>query len=258
MKLFFNHIPKAGGVSVHDILSSVFGRFYANLNTNGFDQIGRSTSHDALTRYTRSPNLLALGAHVQSPEEFIRAELLDACLNMSIVRDPVARLGSYYGYVKRSPHLPYYKLANKLDFDAFFDRLNEDETINLTMPAQRAQLMYEITIYPSGTLGERETVEAVRRYLERHYLLVGVTERMDLFYDRLQTMLRTLLHRPDLTIDAVHSNRTGGGTSSRLSPENQRFFHERAYTDMNLHAWLLEQGVFYNEPLVDEFATLFR
>ncbi|MEQ8667316.1 MAG: sulfotransferase family 2 domain-containing protein [Rhodospirillales bacterium] len=258
MKLFFNHIPKAGGDSVHQVLGRAFGRFYANLNTNGFGQIGRATPLEALMRYTRSPNLLALGAHAQSPDEFVRHELLETCLGVSIVRDPVARLGSYYAFVKGAAHLPYHALANEVGIDAFFETMLKDESHGFTLPSQRSQLMYEITARLSGEVGEAESIGAIRRFFDRHYLLVGVTERMDLFYDRLQTMLRTILHRPGLVVEQVHANRTGGGAAAMLSPESMRTFRDRVSTDIDLHAHLSDEGVYYNEPLVAELAKLFR
>lgn len=248
MKLFFNHIAKAGGDSLHQAMRRALGDDYVDLNNEEMGQILPATKAEAIHPYTRSTSIVAMGAHVNLPSPEIAKEILDRCLSISIVRHPVARLESYYLFVRQNPHLNDHQLAMSMGPDEFVEWMLGNAH-SMVYPWQRAQLLYENNLYRVGVRPHVETLDHMKQNLYRNYLLVGTTESMGAFYAALADILRTVTGRDDLDLREERTNTRREGEEVVFSPEMIAKIEECTAPDVTRHQWLESEGPFVNRHL---------
>ena len=163
-RILFDHVPKTGGMTIHEVLKRKLGDAVCSpiLNTSFSSALGEFERYDCVS------------GHIQ----YHPMSSLDGLWAFTVLRHPVERILSQY-YFSRSAVAPsgnpFNEAARRMDLDALVD--TEDPSIRPSlsnvMVAHFSLLMWD---------GITETTPATRLEMARHALskfnLVGLTERL--------------------------------------------------------------------------------
>lgn len=166
--LVFTHIPKTAGTSLHEAISNALDGNYAVLTPGTVSEIDFET-------------IAGIGGHqpfLATPLGKTKRQLV--CI--SILRDPVDRLISFYGHVKASPNHALSRL---------YPKIHELGVLEF------AELLYAQDYRDIGNLqchmvcGNRVTpsFEAATASLRNNFSVFGTVENIDLFLHRLAILL---------------------------------------------------------------------
>lgn len=201
--LVFLHIPKTGGMSVRQTLL----RYCAPETTfRIIHQVDDSSRFAALPLERRGEMRLIEGHMYYGIHEYVPRP----CVYTTLLRDPVARVRSFYSYVCRSKwHFLYSRIATgKLSLR---ECIEQRITVELDNYMTRSLTALEYVNVPFGRVDERMYLIA-RAHLES-IAIVGTTDRMDLLY-------RTLAHMIHLPPESPpHINQS---TPSDVLPHTDR------------------------------------
>ncbi len=130
----FVHLPKAGGTSINDFLKRVYGRGFLNVSNHAREWKQRRTSPDGvrcLAGHFKFGYHRALGRCGEKdwPKDglFTGRDIR----YVTVVREPVARVKSFYRYVKAAPKHRLHKATIGMTPREFFDYL---ESIGVVEP----------------------------------------------------------------------------------------------------------------------------
>lgn len=226
--LVFVHVPKAAGTSLNAILWQVYGRRYINYHPT-------LSRRSVVTMIERSADqVLALGAHLPFGfhQTFVRKswcrkpEKLFAkrrCRYVTVLRDPIERLKSYYRFVTTFPAHRLYKETQGMSPDEFFRHMRDiknPECANLQC----------------WLVANNRSFEVARDHLVSRYHAVGVVARMDDFVEHLKTTLRW----PDV-FEARHRNASPDRLhDSDFSDDAIEWIAETNKEDMKLYQFAKE------------------
>lgn len=142
--IVFVHIPKAAGTSLNDVLRRVYGRTFLQFHRRLHDFDMASVTPE------QARNILALSAHL--PYGFHRRlgqkkvgaggdGLFEgrSISYISVVRDPIDRLYSFYRYVLMTPAHILHDSTKGMDCQTFFNHL--EETKNGVLSNQQCALI---------------------------------------------------------------------------------------------------------------------
>jgi hypothetical protein len=126
--IVFVHVPKAGGMSLTRLLTETFGErlLHANPEKGWPPVFSDAVLADISNKrffYKAYTGHYVYGIH----QLFGRRARY-----FSVVREPLERLESYYNFVKRCEVHRYYRKAQELDIDSFFQSLIDTDDIEIS------------------------------------------------------------------------------------------------------------------------------
>ncbi len=180
-KLLFEHIPKCGGTTVINFLSSQYAKSKVFL-IDGSNTANSIALFKALPQSDRHDFDLIIGHGAHRLRKFAHPEILKA----TIFRDPVDRIVSHYYYVKSSPaHYLYDKLKN--DSLSLLDYATSDISGEL-----RNTYVNRFLDGPSNQLENypEQRVALAFSKIVAEYDVVGVLEKLDVTMNKMVEVAR--------------------------------------------------------------------
>lgn len=182
--LCFVHIPKAAGTTLNNVLYQVYGRHFFSYHS----RLSELQMHEL--NLARAANVFAIGGHSKfgfhatfGPEHE-RSEDPDGVFRgrdvryISIVRNPVDRLHSYYRFVKTfAPHR-LHRDTRHMECDEFFAHMVEIGNKECTGRLQCSLIC-----------GTSPTAAAAIQRIKDDYFLVGVADQATQFIEELSAKL---------------------------------------------------------------------
>lgn len=178
LNLIFLHIPKNGGMTLHNIIEknynpkSIFTiKVIDNIKLNTDDFINLTTNERKEIKVLKGHMLFGLHTYFDEPSQYI-----------TFLRKPEDRLYSFYHYVKKRPHHRLYQaiFGNNLSFDEFITNIDAGDLHN-------AQIRW-ISGINQGT--EKEMLEMAKKNIQNHFAFVGLQEHYDLSIILLRNILK--------------------------------------------------------------------
>jgi hypothetical protein len=215
----FVHLHKTGGTTLRRILSREYGR-------DEFLDLDFVRGEDELASYRASADqrerVRAIAGHLA----FGLADELDRPANyVTLVREPVARVLSYFHYLQAHPEAPeQYRRTTLEEFiadpDVEADVHNEQTRL---LGSQRGAERAAPT---------RATLEQAKQHIQRHVVVAGTTERFD---ESVLLMAQKLeWQSPPYYV----RRNVGSGERPELSPELRAAIVEHNTLDVELHRWV--------------------
>ncbi len=178
----FMHVPKTAGSSLYSIFRTIL---------KPPELLKLHPNRESLARLNALPKphvtrLRVLYGHV---DVHLAKQIVPLRQCVTLLRDPVERVVSYYAFAKHMNSGPHSELARRMSVTQWIDALRLPETDNGMVRRF------------SGALAEADIGSCTRQMLERakanlaHFALVGLTDRFDEFYalltNRLGVPMRT-------------------------------------------------------------------
>lgn len=269
--LIYLHIGKTAGVTLHQVLrrqfppSQTFWLHRSPVRGQATDATAGAErdEQEAIPSEGRPNRELSLAYVASLPrEKLARLRLIEGhtifglhrCLPgpstySTLLREPVARVISGYGYIRRRPRHPLYALSHKLPLDEF---LRSGVALQLDNGQTRAIAGDTTTAFGACTA---ELVEAAKRNIEEHFAVVGLTERFD---ESLLLMRRAFGWTNMHYVPANVSRRSK--SSRELDVRTRRVIEELNQLDVALYEWTRERvgATIEAEPGLEEELRRFR
>ncbi|MEQ1577361.1 MAG: sulfotransferase family 2 domain-containing protein [Hyphomicrobium sp.] len=238
--LVYVHIPKAGGTSFTELLDRVYGQrflhlqkqrllhwppeYYVSAVANRYDAIAGHLPYGMHKRFGRGFSFNPRN----HPGAFDARDLK----YISIMRDPVERVKSFYRYVTTTPSHRYHRHAKGLPPAAFFRHLEGLERNALEVRNQQSRMLGR------GCHGD---LDAIKKRIREDYFAVGVLENVDPFVAH----LRQTLGWP-ATAALPHLNRTSTRrTEDEFDAATLDWISANNTTDLELYAFVRDEGQKY-------------
>lgn len=171
--VYFLHVEKTGGSSVHRILSSVFPA--GQVCTVRLWQELEGVRPETITGFS-----LYSGHLTGSFPEFLGTKLR----TVTLLRDPVQRSISHYAHIRRDPSSPYYRLAQSMSLREFClhpatrPLIEDYQTRSLAGGTLATKTGWASELPVPATEAERAAMLARARQVLHESVAVGVTERL--------------------------------------------------------------------------------
>jgi hypothetical protein len=156
--LIFMHIPKTGGTTLSSIIQKQYNKNVVLIRNNDMNVKDIEKSNSLMGH-------LYFGIH---------HKLSKPCTYITMMRDPVERVISFYFYIKETELHPHHAEVNKMSFNEFINSKEYDFN-NLQ------------TRYFCG--GSSPDLEQAKETINKHFSVVGIAEMFD---DSLSLMKRRL------------------------------------------------------------------
>lgn len=166
--LIFLHIPKTAGSTVHTIVRRQFDR----------DRVVSKdlTTAPALHEFEKTPpgeraqiklllGHMTFGVHDLLPQ---------ASTYMTILRDPLARTGSLYHWLRLIPEHPYYEAATTMDLKDFV----LSGVASIYTDNGQVRFLSRTPNVPYGSV-TKKMLEEAKTNIAEHFSVVGLSERFD-------------------------------------------------------------------------------
>ncbi|MFN8553688.1 MAG: sulfotransferase family 2 domain-containing protein [Candidatus Obscuribacterales bacterium] len=164
----FNHIPKTAGMSFHQFIKD-------NLPSNSVLDFYTLDNRDRLVEYASQPQsrYAAIVGHLPF-SFFVNLTLPAKALHITVLREPVARLISYYYYIRTSEshYLHDWVVNEDISPQAFFESKPTMEIDNLHL---RFLCSTDCSNVPIGGC-TREMLEEAKDNLKNRFAVVGLQE----------------------------------------------------------------------------------
>ncbi len=166
----FLHIPKTAGTTLHTIVDRQYASDHIySFGSNAQDSIKKfqelSAEERAKIRFLRGHMPFGLHEFFPLTDEYI-----------TLLRDPVDRVVSYYNFILRTPEHYLYEIVTLRNM-SLFDLLQTDYPIMMN----DAQVRLLSGIWADVGYGKvpSEMLEKAKANLQRHFIVVGITEEFD-------------------------------------------------------------------------------
>ncbi|MCB8944624.1 MAG: sulfotransferase family 2 domain-containing protein [Ardenticatenaceae bacterium] len=167
--LIFLHIPKTAGTTLQRILKRQYWPRHLYHVGSAADSIA---NFQQLPAAQRAPIRLLMGHF----EMGIDASLPTPSTYFTILREPVARIISYYAHVRRDPDHYCHQLVNEQQMDLeTFIRSGADVMVDNGQTRMIAGLLYDI---PFGQCGP-DVLALAKQNVAQRFACVGLTEQFD-------------------------------------------------------------------------------
>jgi hypothetical protein len=178
----FSHIPKTAGTSLESHLMQGFA-LKDILHVNAPDLLKLPQCIYLKNRY---PHLIT-GHH---PIHGLLYQLLaeQKIVHISMMREPIARVVSYYNYIASRDYHALHKQVKDLGFDAFLSQNNLVE-LNNGQAKRLAGLLHS-----GETISDKELYYRAKTSIDRCFTLVGVTEQFRAFIQLLEKLCGLKYH----------------------------------------------------------------
>lgn len=168
--LIFLHIPKAAGTTLHSILER---RYPKSASYSMWEDQERHLAELAQWPESRRNELRLLKGHFAYG---VHQHLVGPSTYVTLLRDPVARVISHYYYVRCTPRHYLYEQMMR-------DNVTLAEYISMKITKEidndQVRLLSGVChSLPYGSLGQ-EHLEAAKHNVERHFSVVGTSDRFD-------------------------------------------------------------------------------
>jgi len=216
--VIFVHIPKAAGATLTEVMRAEYGRVH---RVDGYALTGQGSA-------ARKAERAGTRAFAGNMPFGLADRLRGSYAYVTLLREPVARIVSHYGWVLRHPESPLWPalassgmtLAEYVRSHPLQDLFNNGQTRVLggwtrsRMPA------------------DEETLETAKRNLERTFAVVGTVERFD---DALDAMRREL----GWETSGYRRLNAAPPAQRAVAPDafTQRDIEKRNALDIELYSW---------------------
>lgn len=222
LKLIFLHIPKNGGMTLHNILEknylheSIFSvKVIDHVKLNTDDFINLPPEEKAKIRLLKGHMLFGLHSYFNEPTHYI-----------SFLRKPEDRLFSFYHYVKKRPNHRLYQtiFGKNMSFDDFIKNVDAGDLHN-------AQIRF-ISGLNHGS--EQEMLNQAKINIQNHFAFVGLLEH----YDLSLVLLKKTIH-----LNKIYYRTINKGTykTKKINEETLKIVQEKNKGDYELYHFIEKQ-----------------
>ena len=238
--LLYVHIPKAGGTSFTDLLAAVYeSRFLHVQRRRTLRWPAEYYTRGAANRYLAISGHLPYGFHkrfgsslpwtAKGGEGVFEGRDLKY---ISIMRDPVERVKSYYRYVTTTPSHRLHQRLKGLAPAAFFGLIEEIERHGGETRNQQSRMLGR---------GHVSDPAALWRSIRENFYAVGVLEDVDPFVAH----LRRTLGWPD-TAGLAHLNKSSSARAgAEFDADTLGWIRRNNAADIELYACVRDEGPKY-------------
>lgn len=248
--IIFIHIPKTAGITLVKVLERQFGVESIFQFREGAS-FGRSLLEYQTMSYFKRNRIRVARGHVA----YGLHDLLGRPGKyMTLLREPVERMISYYYYVRRKPDSEEYDLARRLSLEEFITKSNWTTADN----GQTRQLSGEpgAFVMDHFVKTSQSWLERAKRNIEQKFSLVGLTEEFDLTL----LLLKRQLGLRDVYYYTANVS-TGRPHKEDLSPSALRLIQDYNELDCDLYKFALElfhTRIVSQQPLLQVELDMFR
>jgi hypothetical protein len=155
-------------------------------------------------------------------------------IHVTMIREPVARVVSYYNYLStRSDHALYKTIVN-LDFDQFLSQSNLVELHN----GQARRLAG--LLHSNETVSDNALFERAKFVVDNCFTLVGVTEKFDAFLNLLTAKYDVKFNKTARKNQSIIKL-----NNSELTPSQIQQIKEYNSVDIRLYSYVYEKFLRY-------------
>lgn len=222
--VLFTHVPKAGGTSLKQALTTIYGRHFQDHHPR-LNNVAEQFADDKLVPH----EIQALSSHIPfGYHRRIQGFSDRLILPVTIVRDPIDRMVSYYNFIQTFPPHRLHRETKGLDIDEFFKKVYE------------IQGRKEISDGQSKVVsGAKRTFASAKDALEQEYFGYAALSSLDVFVTQLSDALGWP-EREETTGKANQSPRLAG--LDDMSDETHSMLLELNQQDAQLHEYLKNAG----------------
>lgn len=223
-RLIFVHIPKTGGTTLQLILNRQYGRKVFNVKNEIMASKVAKVSTWRNKRIKCLKGHLPFGYHKLFPNDDVKY--------ISMLRDPVKRVISFYHFVKSRPHHHNYPaiVGNNLSIKEFVE-----SGVNRHMENCQLRFISNNIYTPFGECTER-MLDQAKENIEKHIAVCGITEMFDeslIFMKKEFNWVRPFYYRENVTGHGVKPSDLDQDTLDVILKYNQ--------LDIELYNWAKER-----------------
>ncbi|MBF2078881.1 MAG: sulfotransferase family 2 domain-containing protein [Synechococcales cyanobacterium T60_A2020_003] len=224
--LLFTHIPKVGGTTLEYLLSKNY-RINRTLHLNGPELEARPY---LLFKHSMLPDVIM--GHYRVPS--ILYQLIDRpILHITLLREPVGRIISYYDYLHTAYTHTYYPLVSKMTLAEFvqsgeFVEIENAQSLRFTGHLRQRSLGF-------SKYDPEETLAGAKAILRDRMSVFGLTEQ----YTKFLIMLQRLLKWQDIYYVRQNISRQKTSRDS-IDPAVMQIIQERNAIDIALYTYAKE------------------
>ena len=180
----FSHIPKTAGTSLENYLSQLFLiQDIVHVNAPDLNKIP-----EVLNLKNQFPRFIA-GHH---PMHGLLYQLLpkQKLVHLALMREPIARILSYYNYLKSRKTHALHDSVLGMDFDTFIQQpmveLNNGQSRRLAG-----------MLHSDEKISDHELFKCAKNVIDNCFTLVGVTEKIELFVQLIENKCGVTINRSE-------------------------------------------------------------
>lgn len=232
--LSFVHIPKAGGMSFNAHLAYIYGcymvKYHSQFNPNLFEETTPESSREILcisSHYGFGIHRFFGSNKPLTPKDNGDGLFSDRTIRyVTIVRNPLERMVSYYNFVTTFEPHHHYKMTNKMDIYEFYDYLDQRNDIEL-----KNLQCYLITGRSSRKF------EDARKIIDHHYFAAAPVEKSTEFIEYLNKKLKW----PDDVQYIIRNVSPKKITPKEIEPQLKKFLLKSNSEDYKLYNYVAEK-----------------
>lgn len=232
----FFHIPKTAGTTLDFVISK-------NLPVWGiFKQHGSDFDRNVAAFYKSGDAPKTVLGHNELNDYFYQLLSRERLINVTTLRDPVARVISYYDFLRAQKTHPGHDLAQRLTLEEFVKSPKSDEVNN----AQTYRLLglLKNNAYKKDKRSEEQLIDDAINQLLNRFTLFGTTKDFDSFL----LMLSKLMNWEDVFYQRQNVTRKQFKTKLEdLSPEAVETI--KAYNKIDIALYAKAEEVFEKRAL---------
>ena len=260
--MIFLHIPKTAGTTLLDILDRQYPPEI--VHSFGADAHESTAQFKSLDKESRKKIRLLRGHMAYGLHEYLPSPVV----YFTLLRDPVARVISYYNFIRRTPeHYLYDEVMNK-DFS-----LHDLLASGLPLMMNDAQVRLISGVWGEPDFGEVSLamLETAKKNLVDSFIVVGLTEQFDktlfLLKEKLNWQHAITYQRLNVTRQGVTKNRLPGETVELIKRVNRQDIALYDYAQELFNEQCSQQGALFEsrfrysqfldkyQPLIKRFRT---
>ncbi len=167
--VIFLHIPKTAGTTLHRIIKRQYRPSHLYHVGSAADDLAKfqrlPESRRAKIRFLMGHFEMGIDKYLPRPSTYF-----------TILRDPVARIVSYYSHVRRDPDHYCYEMVNrqKMDLETFV-RSQTDVMVSNGQTRMLAGVLYD---FPFGKC-DPDVLKAAKHHLDERFSFVGLAGQFD-------------------------------------------------------------------------------